>query len=179
VVSAIAPAQHGPLLAEGHSTSAATAQDTLSPNGCSSSAAQALGRSAITAAWVDGLGMAERPELRMPDVRIHLRAVTLGQEPPSMGFMLEQFKGVGIMSMATHAEGVQPVVIEQGQGQTTWGISLTLTDLPLHSGSYALSFYLFDAQGLVVFDEWKDHIVFDWISPSLTPGLVRLPHVWG
>jgi lipopolysaccharide transport system ATP-binding protein len=93
--------------------------------------------------------------------------------------MLEQFKGVGIMSMATHAEGVQPVVIEQGQGQTTWGISLTLTDLPLHSGSYALSFYLFDAQGLVVFDEWKDHIVFDWISPSLTPGLVRLPHVWG
>jgi lipopolysaccharide transport system ATP-binding protein len=56
---------------------------------------------------------------------------------------------------------------------------LTLTDLPLHSGSYALSFYLFDAQGLVVFDEWKDHIVFDWISPSLTPGLVRLPHVWG
>jgi lipopolysaccharide transport system ATP-binding protein len=138
-----------------------------------------LGRSAITAAWVDGLGMAERPELRMPDVRIHLRAVTLGQEPPSMGFMLEQFKGVGIMSMATHAEGVQPVVIEQGQGQTTWGISLTLTDLPLHSGSYALSFYLFDAQGLVVFDEWKDHIVFDWISPSLTPGLVRLPHVWG
>jgi len=177
-VPAIAPAQHGTLLAEGHSTSAATAKDTLNPNGCSSEA-QALGRSAITAAWVDGLDMAERPVLRTPDVRIHLRAVTSGQEPPSMGFMLEQFKGVGIMSMATHAEGVQPVVIAQGQGQTTWGISLTLTDLPLHSGRYTLSFYLFDAQGLVVFDEWKDHIVFDWISPSLTPGLVRLPHVWG
>jgi lipopolysaccharide transport system ATP-binding protein len=95
-----------------------------------------------------------------------------------MGFMLEQFKGVGIMSLATHAEGIKPVAIRQVAGHTEWSVSLTLTDLPLHSGTYALSFYLFDAQGLVVYDEWKNHIVFDWISPSLTPGLVRLPHVW-
>jgi lipopolysaccharide transport system ATP-binding protein len=112
-------------------------------------------------------------------VRITLQAVTDDETPPSMGFMLEQYKGVGIMSMATHAEGVKPVSIGHRLGQTEWSITLTLTDLPLHSGTYVLSFYLFDAQGLVVCDEWKDHIVFDWISPSLTPGLVRLPHVWG
>jgi lipopolysaccharide transport system ATP-binding protein len=133
---------------------------------------------AITQAWVDGLKGLERPVLQATDVRITLQAFTDDVAPPSMGFMLEQYKGVGIMSMATHAEGVQPVALGRKQGQTEWSITLTLTDLPLHSGTYALSFYLFDAQGLVVYDEWKDHIVFDWISPSLTPGLVRLPHVW-
>ena len=134
---------------------------------------------AITQAWVDGLQGSARPILQTPDVRITLQAVTDDETPPSMGFMLEQYKGVGIMSMATHAEGVKPVSIGRRLGQTEWSITLTLTDLPLHSGTYVLSFYLFDAQGLVVCDEWKDHIVFDWISPSLTPGLVRLPHVWG
>jgi lipopolysaccharide transport system ATP-binding protein len=133
---------------------------------------------AITQAWVDGLQGKERLVLKTPNVRITLQAVTDDEAPPSMGFMLEQYKGVGIMSMATHAEGVQPVALGRKQGQTEWSITLTLTDLPLHSGTYVLSFYLFDAQGLVVCDEWKDHIVFDWISPSLTPGLVRLPHVW-
>ncbi len=133
---------------------------------------------AITQAWLDGLQGAERLVLQTPNVRITLQAVTDDEAPPSMGFMLEQYKGVGIMSMATHAEGVQPVAMGRKQGQTEWSITLTLIDLPLHSGTYVLSFYLFDAQGLVVCDEWKDHIVFDWISPSLTPGLVRLPHVW-
>ena len=133
---------------------------------------------AITQAWVDGLQGKERLVLKTPNVRITLQAVTDDEAPPSMGFMLEQYKGVGIMSMATHAEGVQPVALGRKQGQTEWSITLTLTELPLHSGTYVLSFYLFDAQGLVVCDEWKDHIVFDWISPSLTPGLVRLPHVW-
>jgi lipopolysaccharide transport system ATP-binding protein len=136
------------------------------------------GRAAITQAWVQGLETAERPVQRSSNMRITLQASTPGVDAPSMGFMLEQFKGVGIMSLATHAEGIKPVAIRQVAGHTEWSVSLTLTDLPLHSGTYALSFYLFDAQGLVVYDEWKDHIVFDWISPSLTPGLVRLPHVW-
>ena len=133
---------------------------------------------AITQAWVDGLQGTDRLVLKTPNVRITLQAVTDDEAPPSMGFMLEQYKGVGIMSMATHAEGVQPVALGRKNGQTEWSITLTLTELPLHSGTYVLSFYLFDTQGLVVCDEWKDHIVFDWISPSLTPGLVRLPHVW-
>ena len=136
------------------------------------------GRAAITKAWVQGLETAERPVQRTSNMRITLQASTPGVEAPSMGFMLEQFKGVGIMSLATHAEGIKPVAIQQVAGHTEWSVSLTLTDLPLHSGTYALSFYLFDAQGLVVYDEWKNHIVFDWISPSMTPGLVRLPHVW-
>ena len=139
-------------------------------------------QAAIVQASMDGLTLPTqggRPTLQTPDVRLTLRVVTPDSQPPSLGFMLEQFKGVGIMSLATHAEGVAPTAVSHQPGRSEWVMHLRLPDLPLHSGTYAWSFYLFDVQGLVVCDEWKNHIVFDWISPSLTPGLVRLPHVWG
>jgi lipopolysaccharide transport system ATP-binding protein len=137
---------------------------------------------AIVQARMEGLtvpAQGGRPCLQTPDVQLSLRVVTPDREPPSLGFMLEQFKGVGIMSLATHAEGVAPTAVSHQPGRSEWLMHLHLPDFPLHSGTYVWSFYLFDAQGLVVCDEWKNHIVFDWISPSLTPGLVRLPHVWG
>jgi lipopolysaccharide transport system ATP-binding protein len=137
---------------------------------------------AIVHASMDGLTVSAqsgRPCLQTPDVRLTLRVVTPDNQPPSLGFMLEQYKGVGIMSLATHAEGVAPTAVSHQPGRSEWVMHLRLPDLPLHSGTYVWSFYLFDAQGLVVCDEWKNHIVFDWISPSLTPGLVRLPHLWG
>lgn len=143
---------------------------------------QRVVHAAIVQASMDGLtvpAQGARPCLQTPDVRVSLRVVTPDSQPPSMGFMLEQFKGVGIMSLATHAEGVVPKAVSHRQGRTEWVMHLCLPNFPLHSGTYVWSFYLFDAQGLVVCDEWKEHIVFDWISPSLTPGLVRLPHVWG
>ena len=112
------------------------------------------------------------------DLVIQVQAVSSSDETPSIGVMLEQFQGVGITSVATHAEGVQLTALETHDGLTTWQVTLTFPEFPLHSGQYALSFYLFDAQGLVVYEEWKDHIQFHWISPSLTPGLVRLPHLW-
>lgn len=112
------------------------------------------------------------------DLVIEVQALAIGDEMPSIGVMLEQLHGVGITSVATHAEGVQLIALARHNGCTTWQVTLTFAQLPLHSGQYGLSFYLFDAQGLVVYDEWKDHITFNWVSPSLTPGLVRLPHQW-
>lgn len=91
-----------------------------------------------------------------------------------MAVMLEQYHGVGITSVATHAEGVQPQRMPNGQ----WRVTLTFPDLPLHSGEYVVSAYLFDSQGLVVYEEWYQYLHFQWVSPSLTPGLVRLPHFW-
>ncbi len=117
-------------------------------------------------------------QLRGGDLVIKVRAITVSDETPSFGVMLEQFQGVGITSVATHAEGAAPVALHCEADWTTWQVTLTFPQLPLHSGQYVLSFYLFDAQGLVVYDEWKDHLLFHWISPSLTPGLVRLPHHW-
>ena len=135
--------------------------------------------SKITQVVIEGMTQEEIPTLKSKDLCLTFQAITADSVPPSMGFMLEQFQGVGIMSLATHAEGVQPRAKAKIDGGTEWSITLTLPDLPLHSGTYVWSFYLFDAQGLVILDEWKDHIVFDWTSPSLTPGLVRLPHTWG
>ena len=112
------------------------------------------------------------------DLVIVVTAASYSDEIPSVGVMLEQFQGVGVTSVATHADGAKPIAIASNDGWTTWKITLTFHDLPLHSGHYCLSFYLFDTQGLVVFDEWKDYIDFQWVSPSLTPGLVRLPHRW-
>ena len=112
------------------------------------------------------------------DLVIRVRAVSVSDEMPSIGVMLEQFQGVGITSVATHAEGARPIAVKFKDGLTTWQVTLTFSNLPLHSGQYSLSFYLFDSQGLVVYDEWKDYVQFQWVSPSLTPGLVRLPHQW-
>jgi lipopolysaccharide transport system ATP-binding protein len=112
------------------------------------------------------------------DLVIRVRAVSVSDEMPSIGVMLEQFQGVGITSVATHAEGAKLAAVKFKDGLTTWQVTLTFSNLPLHSGQYSLSFYLFDSQGLVVYDEWKDYLQFQWVSPSLTPGLVRLPHQW-
>ena len=112
------------------------------------------------------------------DLVVQVQAISVSEETPSIGVMLEQYQGVGITSVATHAEGAQLTALETKDSWTTWQVTLTFPDLPLHSGQYCLSFYLFDAQGLVVYDEWKDFIHFQWVSRSLTPGLVRLPHRW-
>ena len=139
-------------------------------------------RAGLLKAQVDSLEPDSGPEsvslLTGSDLVIRVAAVSVSDEKPSVGVMLEQFQGTGITSVATHAEGVSLTALESKDGWTRWQVTLTFPQLPLHSGQYSLSFYLFDAQGLVVYDEWKDFIVFQWLSPSLTPGLVRLPHQW-
>lgn len=139
---------------------------------------RAEGRAHIQSIEFDGLPTGARALLKNKDLSISMVALTPGIEVPSMGVMLEQFQGKGIMSLATHAEGVAPKLLATTDGWKKWSITLMLTDLPLYSGAYVLSFYLFDTHGMVIYDEWKNYQVFDWVTPSLTPGLVRLPHVW-
>ncbi len=117
-------------------------------------------------------------QLFSEDLVIRIEAVTVNGEHPSMGAMIEQYQGVGITSVATHTEGEVPTRIASQASHSTWGITLSFPQLPLHSGQYVLSIYLFDSQGLVILDEWKNHVHFVWSSPSLTPGLVKLPHHW-
>ena len=141
-----------------------------------------LGVSGARARLLDAqvIGLSSRSGLRLvgSDLVIHVFAVSSMDEIPSIGVMLEQFQGVGITSVATHADNAQLTLVDGESGWNTWRVTLTFPQLPLHSGQYSLSFYLFDAYGLVVYDEWKDFIQFQWLSPSLTPGLVRLPHQW-
>ena len=114
------------------------------------------------------------PRLGSPHLRVVLRARLPQGEQPHFGVMLEQLHGVGITSVGTHTDGALPVQDATG----AWCATLTFTDLPLHTGEYSLSAFLFDSQGLVVYEERKDCARFQHIYALSTPGLVRLPHSW-
>ena len=114
------------------------------------------------------------PVLQGQDLVVTIKARGRGAERPHIGFMIEQSKGVGITSLATHEDGAHPV--QQPDG--TWCSVLTFPDLPLHSGDYVISAFLFDETGLAVYDEWFQFMHFRFIFPKPLPGLVRLPHHW-
>lgn len=117
---------------------------------------------------------AQPPVLQGHDLVVTIKARGRGAERPHIGFMIEQSKGVGITSLATHEDGAHPV--QQPDG--TWCSVLTFPDLPLHSGDYVISAFLFDETGLAVYDEWFQFMHFRFIFPKPLPGLVRLPHHW-
>lgn len=112
--------------------------------------------------------------LRGADLVVRLAAQLPAGEMPSLGIMLEQAHGVGITSTTTHIDGVQPRQTSDG----IWEVELRFPELSLHSGEYVLSAYLFDEQGLVVYEEWKSALYFAHVYPDGSPGLVRLPHQW-
>lgn len=123
---------------------------------------------------VDHLGREQPPVLKGEDLSIRITATCHDETPPSIGVMLEQVNGPGITSVVTHVDGVQPRLI----GESLWEIRITFDKLPLHSGEYVLSGFLFDSQGMVVYDYWKECQVFTFASAIPTPGLVRIPYTW-
>lgn len=132
-------------------------------------------RAELLECTVSPLGEGDVPLLLGGDLKITIQARVSGTERPNFGVMIEQAVGTGITSVTTHTDGVVPTLNEQGH----WEASVTFVDLPLFSGEYVLSFYLFDESGLVVYEEWLKHQYFRVIHPSAVPGLVRLPHAWG
>lgn len=129
---------------------------------------------------VDLPDVVEQPDatcgrLASPHLRITVRAHAPVGERPNIGVMLEQAGGgVGITTAGTHVDGASAIQDESG----AWVATVTFTDLPLHTGQYSVSVYLFDAMGLVVYDEWKDCARFQHVFAQSTPGLLHLPHVW-
>jgi lipopolysaccharide transport system ATP-binding protein len=140
--------------------------------------ASADGAAAIVSVHIadlgEDLGNGEPPVLASRNLVVTVTARVPSNERPNMAVMLEQSHGVGITSVATHADGFAPV---RGADKL-WRATLTFTDLPLHTGEYVVSAYLFDSQGLVVYEQWYHYLHFKFVNPSLTPGLVRLPHFW-
>lgn len=130
---------------------------------------------AVDVAHLDDSQPGQPPVLQGQDLVVTIRARGRGNERPNIGFMIEQSKGVGITSLATHEDGAAPVL----QADGTWQSVLTFPDLPLHSGDYVISAFLFDETGLAVYDEWFQFLHFRFIFPKPLPGLVRLPHHWG
>ncbi len=115
------------------------------------------------------------PLLQHPDLVVTMRARVAGQECPNFGLMLvRSHDGLGITSVSTHADGARPVREADG----LWRATLTFPDLPLHSGEYELSPYLFDSAGLVVYEERIGYFRFRVEYPTPMPGLVRLTRHW-
>lgn len=131
-------------------------------------------RAEIVACQVPHLSTDAVPLLQSPDLSVTVTARVQDAQPPHIGVMLEQLVGTGITAVTTHADGV--TVLRNAEG--LWQSTVTFTDLPLASGDYVLSVYLFDASGLVVYDEWLKCQVVRVLYPNRLPGLVRLPHVW-
>ena len=135
------------------------------------------GSACILSVDVKDLGEAQGdrpPVLYSTDLVVTITARGRGNERPNIGFMIEQSKGVGITSLATHEDGAVPLKLDDG----SWRSVLSFPDLPLHSGAYVISAFLFDETGLAVYDEWFQFLHFSFIFPKPLPGLVRLPHHW-
>ena len=81
------------------------------------------------------------------------RPCTAGRLQPHIGLLIEQLDGFGVTSVATHFDGTTPHQQDDGAWTT---YKVTFPDVPLHTGQYKVSAYLFDSSGMVVYDEWKD-----------------------
>ncbi len=153
---------------------AASPAPNPSPNRPSTAASVNDGSARIMQVDLADLGEGSPATLNSRDLVATIVVRGRGDERPNVGFMIEQSKGVGITSLATHEEGAAPLPLGDG----LWRSILTFPDLPLHSGEYVVSAYLFDESGLVVYDQWFQFLHFKVVSPTLMPGLVRLPHCW-
>lgn len=133
------------------------------------------GNACILSVDIANLSPGDPPVLQGQDLVVTIKARGNGAERPNIGFMIEQNRGVGIACLATHEEGAVPLQLLDG----SWQSVLSFPDLPLHSGDYVVSAFLFDGSGLAVYDQWFQYTVFRFIYPKPLPGLVRLPHHWG
>ena len=139
-----------------------------------SSAALAAGQAGIVSVHVAHLDDSPVPVLQSPDLELTVVAQAPPGECPSMAVMVEQAHGVGITSTSTQKAGVTPHSLGDGRWQTR----LRFPALPLHTGEYVISVYLFDSSGLVVYEQWVRCVHFRHVFAQSTPGLVRLPHTW-
>ena len=131
-------------------------------------------RGTIREVTIGPLGQGTPPLLQGDSLEVSVVAQAAGEEEPNVAVMLEQVGGVGITSVATHVDGAHAVRQPDG----TWRATVTFPELPLHSGEYVVSAYLFDAQGILVYDEWFKYAKFLYASPARLPGLVSLRHHW-
>ena len=165
---------HTRLLAAPAADAAASAAPATAASAAPVVQAAGEDTAAILSVDVANLGGGDPPLLDSADLVVTITVRGRGSERPNIGFMIEQSQGVGITSLATHEDGAAPTEVSPG----VWQSVLTFPELGLHSGQYVISAFLFDASGLVVYEQWFQFRHFRFVRPTLMPGLVRLPHRW-
>lgn len=128
----------------------------------------------LLAVDVIGLGAGAPPVLEAEDLVVRVTADVPSGEQPSLAIMLERADKVCITAIGTHADGIAPNHLGNGQ----WQATATFPGLPLYSGEYVVSAFLFDASGTLVYEQWLDCQRFMLVYPTLEVGLVRLRHTW-
>lgn len=81
--------------------------------------------------------------------------------------------GLPVASFATHYSG-HPAAT----GATRHHLCLEVPDLPLAKGSFSMTVFLLDQQGLHVYDRRQIPDAFAVVSPRFVPGLVEVAHHW-
>ena len=157
---------------DGNTTTLPTAVPELAPP--RTSGQPGPGTAGIVSVHVADLNGSPTPLLQGPDLEVTVVAQAPVGECPSIGVMLEQAHGVGVTSVTTHNDGVAPLPLGEGR----WRARVRFPALAVHTGEYVLSVYLFDSQGLVVYEQWMRCVHFRHVYALSMPGLVRLPHVW-
>ena len=123
---------------------------------------------------VEAGGDTSPPRLNAPDLGVTVFAEAPPGEAVHLAVMLERSDGVGICAVGTHADHTAPVCLPDGR----WRASVRFPDIPLYSGEYMVSAYLFDAEGVNVYDEWSRCARFRHVFATLETGIVRLRHEW-
>ncbi|AUN95746.1 ABC transporter ATP-binding protein [Pseudazoarcus pumilus] len=133
-----------------------------------------VGERRLDGVTVAGIGDGDPGVLESRDLAVTLHARMPDGETPALAILLERSDGVGITAVGTHADDFLPV--RQSDGR--WSATVRFPDIPLYSGEYQVSAYLFDAAGVAVYDEWKHCARFRFVYPTLETGIARLPHEW-
>lgn len=141
-------------------------------------AAAQAGRARLVSVSLEGVEPSGTPgepvKLQGKDLAVTLIAEMPGDEVPALAIMLERSDGVGITAAGTHVDFFTPVRLPDG----CWRACVRFPDIPLYSGEYVVSGYLFDAKGVIVYDEWRHCERFMHVFPTLETGIVRLAHEW-
>jgi lipopolysaccharide transport system ATP-binding protein len=146
--------------------------DSKDPN--ATRASLATKQATLLSVEVAGLGEGDPPVLEANDLSVTVTASAPGGEQPNLAVMLERADRVCITAVGTHADGVSPVCIGEG----VWRATVTFPSLPVYSGEYVVSAFLFDSSGTLIYEQWQDCQRFMVVFPTLEVGLVRLQHSW-
>ena len=119
-----------------------------------------------------------KPNIRVPFFETSVKNYIYGDPVYELALAADgTFLGVrvrGFGNLGASITGVAPLPLGEGR----WRARVRFPALAVHTGEYVLSVYLFDSQGLVVYEQWMRCVHFRHVYALSMPGLVRLPHVW-